>query len=170
MTRHLSRGLAAALQRLRRGHPRRNGPAEQHSGGPASGCCSPGGRVLDQFRRLGQRDIPIAGELATSSRRARRRQRARRGGLRRLRLASRSRRERTSTAFETGGRECGGSVGRLHAFRHTAPTLLFAAGANFVVVQRFLGHHLAAFTLDTYVHLFEERRGQALDLSAVVGT
>src|SRR5581483_355872 len=34
-------------------------------------------------------------------------------------------------------------------------SLLFAAGRNAVQVQRFLGHHSAAFTLSTYVHLLD---------------
>jgi len=43
-----------------------------------------------------------------------------------------------------------------HTFRHTCATMLFRAGWNAVQVQRFLGHHKASFTLDTYVHLLEE--------------
>jgi integrase len=43
-----------------------------------------------------------------------------------------------------------------HTFRHTCATALFRAGWNAVQVQRFLGHHKASFTLDTYVHLLEE--------------
>jgi hypothetical protein len=37
-----------------------------------------------------------------------------------------------------------------HTFRHTCATALFRAGWNAVQVQRFLGHHKASFTLDTY--------------------
>jgi len=43
-----------------------------------------------------------------------------------------------------------------HTFRHTAASLLFAGGANVVRVQRFLGHHSPAFTLDTYIHLLDD--------------
>lgn len=53
-----------------------------------------------------------------------------------------------------------------HTFRHTAASLLFAGGANVVRVQRFLGHHSPAFTLDTYIHLLDEDLGHGLDLSA----
>jgi integrase len=34
-----------------------------------------------------------------------------------------------------------------HTFRHTCASLLFAQGRNAVQVQRWLGHHSAAFTL-----------------------
>ena len=40
-----------------------------------------------------------------------------------------------------------------------------AHGANPVQVQRFLGHHLPAFTMATYVHLLDGQGAPALDLS-----
>jgi integrase len=49
-----------------------------------------------------------------------------------------------------------------HAFRHTCATLLFAEGRNAVQVQRWLGHHSAAFTLSTYVHLLDGDIGEPL--------
>ncbi len=51
-----------------------------------------------------------------------------------------------------------------HTFRHTCATLLFAEGRNAVQVQRWLGHHSAAFTLATYVHLLEGDIGEPLTL------
>jgi len=51
-----------------------------------------------------------------------------------------------------------------HTFRHTRATLMFAAGANAVQVQRMLGHHSPSFTLATYVHLLPEDRFPAMDL------
>jgi integrase len=54
-----------------------------------------------------------------------------------------------------------------HTFRHTCASLLFARGANAVQVQRWLGHHSAAFTLERYIHLLEGDLGEALDLPAV---
>jgi integrase len=51
-----------------------------------------------------------------------------------------------------------------HAFRHTCATLLFAQGRNVVQVQRWLGHHSAAFTLATYVHLLDGDLGEPLEL------
>jgi integrase len=52
-----------------------------------------------------------------------------------------------------------------HTFRHTCASLLFAQGRNAVQVQRWLGHHSAAFTLATYVHLLDGDLGEPLTLS-----
>lgn len=49
-----------------------------------------------------------------------------------------------------------------HTFRHTVASRLFAQGRNVVQVQRWLGHHSASFTLDTYVHLLEGDLGEPL--------
>jgi len=51
-----------------------------------------------------------------------------------------------------------------HTFRHTCASLLFASGRNAVQVQRWLGHHSAAFTLSRYVHLLDGDLGEALPL------
>jgi integrase len=51
-----------------------------------------------------------------------------------------------------------------HAFRHTCASMLFAEGRNAVQVQRWLGHHSAAFTLDTYIHLLDGDIGEPLKL------
>jgi len=53
-----------------------------------------------------------------------------------------------------------------HTFRHTLASLLFDNGRNPKQVQRWLGHHSAAFTLETYVHLMDEGVGAAVDLGA----
>lgn len=50
-----------------------------------------------------------------------------------------------------------------HALRHTCATRLFAAGRSAVQVQRWLGHHDAAFTVRTYVGLHNDDVGQPLD-------
>jgi integrase len=42
-----------------------------------------------------------------------------------------------------------------HTLRHTSATVLLRHGANPVQTQKHLGHHSAAFTLATYVHLLE---------------
>jgi integrase len=47
--------------------------------------------------------------------------------------------------------------------------LVVERGANAVQVQRWLGHHSAAFTLATYVHLLDSGVGEPLDLSAELG-
>jgi hypothetical protein len=51
-----------------------------------------------------------------------------------------------------------------HTFRHTCASLLFAEGRNAVQVQRWLGHHSAAFTLATYVHLMDGDVGAPLSV------
>lgn len=51
-----------------------------------------------------------------------------------------------------------------HTFRHTCASMLFAQGRNAKQVQRWLGHHSAAFTLATYVHLLDDDLGEALPL------
>ena len=43
-----------------------------------------------------------------------------------------------------------------HTFRHTCATRLFGMGRNVKLVQHRLGHHSAAFTLETYVHLLRD--------------
>jgi integrase len=52
-----------------------------------------------------------------------------------------------------------------HTFRHTVASRLFAEGRNVVQVQRWLGHHSASFTLDTYVHLLDNDLGEPLTMS-----
>lgn len=49
-----------------------------------------------------------------------------------------------------------------HTFRHTVASRLFAEGRNVVQLQRWLGHHSASFTLDTYVHLLDNDLGEPL--------
>jgi integrase len=71
------------------------------------------------------------------------------------------RRALTPTAEEAGVPWIG-----FHTFRHTRATLMFAAGANAMQMQRMLGHHSPAFTLATYVHLLPEDRFPAADLDA----
>lgn len=53
-----------------------------------------------------------------------------------------------------------------HTFRHTVASRLFAEGRNVVQVQRWLGHHSASFTLDTYVHLLDNDLGEPLNAAA----
>lgn len=65
--------------------------------------------------------------------------------------------------------EAGVGWAGFHTFRHTVASRMFAAGRTAVQVQHWLGHHSAAFTLRTYVHLLDQddlggplepRRGQ----------
>lgn len=57
-----------------------------------------------------------------------------------------------------------------HTFRHTCASMLFERGENVKKVQRWLGHHSASFTLETYVHLLDERLPEPVDLGLELGT
>lgn len=62
--------------------------------------------------------------------------------------------------------EIGAPWAAFHTFRHTCASLLFERGASVVQVQRWLGHHSAAFTLSTYVHWLDgEDLGEPLALA-----
>jgi integrase len=52
-----------------------------------------------------------------------------------------------------------------HAFRHTCASLLIEGGLSPLRVQRWIGHHSAAYTLDIYGHLIDGELSSALDLS-----
>lgn len=53
---------------------------------------------------------------------------------------------------------------RFHTLRHTCAALLIDAGASSLRLQRWMGHHSAAFTLDNYGHLINGELGPSLDL------
>jgi integrase len=53
---------------------------------------------------------------------------------------------------------------RFHTLRHTCAAMLIDAGASPLRLQRWMGHHSAAFTLDTYGHLLSDGLGPCLDL------
>lgn len=66
--------------------------------------------------------------------------------------------------------EAGAPWAAFHTFRHTCASLLFERGASVVQVQRWLGHHSAAFTLTTYVHWLDgDDLGEPLALEAELG-
>jgi len=54
---------------------------------------------------------------------------------------------------------------RSHTLRHTCAALLIDAGASPLRQQRWMGHHSAAFTLDTYGHLLRDDLGPCLDIA-----
>lgn len=60
--------------------------------------------------------------------------------------------------------EMGAPWAGFHTFRHTCASLLFARGSNAKQVQKWLGHHSAAFTLATYIHLLDDDAGEPLAL------
>lgn len=59
--------------------------------------------------------------------------------------------------------EAGVEWAGFHTFRHTVASRMFARGRNVVQVQRWLGHHAASFTLDTYVHLLRDDLPEPLE-------
>jgi integrase len=51
-----------------------------------------------------------------------------------------------------------------HTFRHTCAALLIARRTNVMRLQRWMGHHSAAFTMEAYGHLIDGELGTPLDL------
>lgn len=131
------------------------------------------GKLGPPKSRHSKRDVPISHELVRS--------------LRRHRMASEWPRDDDLVFTATNGEVV--HVGNLrrrvlkpaaeeagvpwasgfHVFRHTCASMLFAQGRNAVQVQRWLGHHSAAFTLATYVHLLDGDLGAPLDLASERG-
>jgi len=60
-------------------------------------------------------------------------------------------------------REAGVEGTTIHDLRHTAASLLIAAGADVKAVQVILGHSTATMTMDLYGHLFSEATWQAME-------
>jgi integrase len=69
--------------------------------------------------------------------------------------------------FKPAAEEAGVPWAGFHTLRHTCATMLFARGRNAVQVQRWLGHHSAAFTLNTYIELLDDDLGTPLVLPAL---
>jgi integrase len=121
----------------------------------------------------GRRDIPLDPELARRLWRLQRRPdellfTAPRGG--RLHYQN-SRRDILGPTLERAAAAAGEDLAWVtwHTFRHTLASRLFAAGRNPKQVQRWLGHHKASFTLDTYIHLMADDIGTPLPLPAAAG-
>lgn len=55
---------------------------------------------------------------------------------------------------------------RFHTLRQTCAAVLMDAGASPLRLQRWIGHHSAAFTLDNYGHLIDDGLGPHLSLEA----
>jgi integrase len=62
--------------------------------------------------------------------------------------------------------EIGAPWAGFHSLRHTCASMLFERGANVKKVQRWLGHHSPAFTLNTYVHLLSDELDAPLELGS----
>lgn len=55
-----------------------------------------------------------------------------------------------------------------HTFRHTCASLQFGAGRNVKLVCRWLGHHKASYTLDTYIHLMPDDEDAPFSVTAAL--
>ena len=51
-----------------------------------------------------------------------------------------------------------------HTLRHTCASMLIESGLGPLRLQRWMGHHSPAFTLESYGHLIDGDLGPALDL------
>ena len=58
----------------------------------------------------------------------------------------------------------------LHPLRHTCASLLIEEGASPLRLQRWMGHHAAAYTLETYGHLINDELGSASSSQTSVST
>jgi integrase len=131
------------------------------------------GRLQPPKSRHGRRDVPLDHDLVIALRAGR--ASAQWGGDEHLVFANEAggpldkdnlRRRHLRPAAE----EAGAPWAAFHTFRHTCASLLFERGASIVQVQRWLGHHSAAFTLSTYVHWLDgEDLGEPLALDEEVG-
>jgi integrase len=130
------------------------------------------GTVKAPKSRHGRRDVPLSRELVSELRRHRAKARwsgdddpvfaSTRGNP--PNHANVSRRYLKPAAEEAGVAWAG-----FHTFRHTCASLLFARGANAKQVQRWLGHHSPAFTLNRYISILPGEDAEALDLGAELG-
>lgn len=117
------------------------------------------GEVCRPKSRYGCRDIPLSPEISK-----RLWQLGRRDGELLFTTSIGTRINRHNLArdvLKPAARRAGVPWATMHTFRHTCASLLFAAGKNPKQVQEWLGHHDAAFTLRTYVHLLDEGVGDA---------
>ena len=115
--------------------------------------------------RHGARLIPLTPELAAALRAHRPRKAAgdafvfpgRDGGA--SDQGSLRRRVRVPAAARAGLTGVG-----FHTLRHTCASMLIESGLSPLRLQRWMGHHSPAFTLETYGHLIDGDLGPALDL------
>lgn len=117
------------------------------------------GEVTAPKSRYGCRDIPLSPRIA-----GRLWQLGRRDGELLFTTSVGTRINRHNLArdvLKPAARRAGVPWATVHTFRHTCASLLFAAGKNPKQVQEWLGHHDAAFTLRTYVHLLDDGVGDA---------
>jgi integrase len=127
------------------------------------------GRVKPPKSKYGRREIPLSASLVVELRRHRKDSEwpgaeglvfpAMNGKP--LRQENVRRRVLNPAAEEVGAAWAG-----FHSFRHTCASILFERGKNAKQVQRWLGHHAASFTIDTYTHLLDDGVGEGIELDA----
>src|SRR5205085_11773011 len=80
-------------------------------------------------------------------------------------------REANSAPIARGARRAGLSGVGFHTLRHTCASLLVESGLSVLRLQRWMGHHSPAVTLEVYGHLLDGGDlGPPLDLRAEVRT
>jgi integrase len=124
------------------------------------------GRVKVPKTRHSRRDIPLS---PTMARRLWRLQRNPEQLLFTTPTGERLRRENTyRRILAPAGKAAGIEWMAFHSLRHTCASLLFEDGRNIKQIQHWLGHHSAAYTLSSYVHLMDDGAGDADFLDAVI--
>jgi integrase len=115
--------------------------------------------------RYGFRCVPLGGELV------KRLDGLREDGANEQDLVFRNRRgaplnpnNLRSRVLAPAAKRAGLSGAGLHAFRHTCASLLIERGLSPLRLQRWMGHHSAAYTLDVYGHLIDAELAPALEL------
>jgi integrase len=126
------------------------------------------GRIGRPKSKYGRREVPLPFELVCDLRRHRQETEWPRerdpvfASMRGTPLEGGNVRRRVlAPAAEEAGVEWAG----FHTFRHTCASLLSESGRNAKQVQRWLGHHKASFTLDTYIHLLSAELDAPLDVA-----
>lgn len=127
------------------------------------------GRLKPPKSKHSRRDVPLDAGIVFELRR--RRAESGRAGDDDLVFAANNgaplhRENMSRRVLKPAAEEAGVGWASFHTFRHTCASLLFARGKNAKQVQRWLGHHAASFTLDTYTHLLDDGIGEPLDLDA----
>ena len=70
-----------------------------------------------------------------------------------------------ASVVSAAGRDRAGLTGvGFHTLRHTCASLLIESGLSPLRLQRWMGRHSPAFTLETHGHLIDGDIGPALDL------
>jgi integrase len=122
------------------------------------------GELTAPKSRHGRRTIPISPELADRLRELV----ARRGETELLFRGAHGAALRAGNlryrVLVPAAQRAGVSWARFHTLRHTCAAMLIDAGASPLRLQRWMGHHSAAFTLDTYGHLLGHDLGPHLDV------